>query len=635
MKTKSATTLISALIVLLALPASSEVWIAGPEVLRGSGERVETIRGVVFEDGDGDGKRSADEAGIPGVLVSNGLEVVKTDADGVYELSVRPDMNLTVVQPSGWRTPTDHRRVPQFFYIHKEGGTPEPLRFGGLPDTGSVPIAVNFPLRRSERDSRFRVAVIGDSQTYSHTEVGYFRDSAVADLQRYGGLVDLMLYVGDVMGDDLGLLDRLLRIGATVGAPQYLVHGNHDFDFDATSDAHSADSWRRLYGPEYYAFERGEVLFVILDNVVYPAPEEDGSYNGKVEETQMAWLENLLARVPPERKVVFAHHIPFVSFTDSQSTRHQTDNLADIHRLVKDRPALSLSGHTHTMENLAPGEWFAGWEERTGVGELPFRHVIAGAASGSWYQGDYDVFGVPMSLQRLGSPKGVLLLDFQGTNVMETYLGLGLGDGIAQWVDLNTPAFRVWFDAITDWDQKPESERDPLPPFSIQDLPDTRTVTPEDLQAGVYLTANVWAGSRETQVIAELADGNVWRMVRTQQGNGEEALRGAEWADPFAVKRQLSVARFAYQSRSGEVRNQGFEAFRGRSFGPAAPQPMGSVANRNMHLWRVRLPADLSIGVHDITLKSIDRHGRVHSTPFVFEVFESLPPEKWRKEVWE
>ena len=192
MKTKSATTLISALIVLLALPASSEVWIAGPEVLRGSGERVETIRGVVFEDGDGDGKRSADEAGIPGVLVSNGLEVVKTDADGVYELSVRPDMNLTVVQPSGWRTPTDHRRVPQFFYIHKEGGTPEPLRFGGLPDTGSVPIAVNFPLRRSERDSRFRVAVIGDSQTYSHTEVGYFRDSAVADLQRYGGLVDLI-----------------------------------------------------------------------------------------------------------------------------------------------------------------------------------------------------------------------------------------------------------------------------------------------------------------------------------------------------------------------------------------------------------------------------------------------------------
>ncbi len=620
---------------LLSLSASPGLWIAGPEVLRDPSGRGETIRGVVFEDGDGNGKRSAGEAGIPGVMVSNGLIVVRTDADGAYELGVRPDMNLTLVQPSGWTTPTDHRRVPQFFYIHKEGGTPETLRFGGLPDTGPAPAEVNFPLRRSGGDPRFRVAVIGDSQTYSHTEVGYFRDSAITDLMRYGGAVDLMLYIGDVMGDDLELLDRLLQIGATVGAPQYLVHGNHDLDFDARSDAHSADSWRRLYGPEYYAFERGEVLFVVLDNVVYPSPEEDGSYNGKVGQIQMAWLENLLGLVSPERKVVFAHHIPFVSFTDSHSRRHQTDNLEELHRLVSGRSALSLSGHTHTLENLAPGESFAGWEEKTGVKVLPFRHIIAGATSGSWYQGDYDVFGVPMSLQRLGSPKGVLLLDFQDRKVMETYLGLGLGNGIGQWVDLNTPAFRAWFDAIIDWEEEPESERDPLPPFSIQDLPDTRIVTREDLQAGVYLTVNVWAGSRETEVIAELTDGTVWKLMRTQQGNGEEGLRGAEWADPFAVKRQLSVARFAYRSRSGEMRNQGFEAFRGRSFGPAAPQPMGSVANRNLHLWRVRLPADLSTGVHDVTVTSLDRHGRMHSTPFLFEVYESRPPEKWRKEVWE
>ncbi|MFU8816476.1 MAG: hypothetical protein ACNA7W_14090 [Pseudomonadales bacterium] len=95
--------------------------------------------------------------------------------------------------------------------------------------------------------------MIGDSQTYSNAEVGYFRDSTVADLlARPAGARDCLLYLGDVVGDDLDLLDRLLEIGAAVGAPQWLTHGNHDYDFDATDDAHSVDSWRRIFGPEYH-----------------------------------------------------------------------------------------------------------------------------------------------------------------------------------------------------------------------------------------------------------------------------------------------------------------------------------------------------------------------------------------------
>ncbi|MEM6391454.1 MAG: calcineurin-like phosphoesterase C-terminal domain-containing protein [Planctomycetota bacterium] len=523
--------------------------------------------------------------------------------------------------------------MPQFFYIHKPGGTPETLRYGGLPDTGPAPSVVNFPLRRTPGDATFRVAVIGDSQAYSNAEIGYFRDSAVADLLRHGSEIDLMLYVGDVVGDDLGLLHRLLEVGSAVGAPQYLVHGNHDFDFDATSDAHSSDSWRRLYGPQYYAFERGQALFVILDNVVFPGP--NGPYNGIVDDTQMTWLRNLLEHTPRDRKIVFAHHIPFVSFVDSRTRRHQTDNLAEIHRLVEGRPALSLSGHTHTMENLAPGESFAGWAEATGVTTLPFRHMLAGAASGSWFHGDFDIFGVPMALQRTGEPKGVLLLDFNGALMMETYLGLGVGGEAPQWVDLNTPGFRSWFETLMAWRAEDRETRNPVPPLSINDLPDNRIVTPGDLTEGVYLTANVWAGSRETKVKVTTASSETYVMERTQQGSGEAPRIGAEWADPFAAKRQLSVARFAIQSRSGEPRNQGFEGFRGRSYGPSPPQPMRNVADRNMHLWRYRLPVDLKPGVHRVLVTSIDRHGRESNTPFVFEVRERRPPPRWRHELWQ
>ena len=40
------------------------------------------ISGVVFEDRSGTGRRQAGDRGIPGVLVSNGREVVRTDAGG-------------------------------------------------------------------------------------------------------------------------------------------------------------------------------------------------------------------------------------------------------------------------------------------------------------------------------------------------------------------------------------------------------------------------------------------------------------------------------------------------------------------------------------------------------------------------
>ncbi len=109
---------------------------------------------------------------------------------------------------------------------------------------------------------------------------------------------------------------------------------------------------------------------------------------------------------------------------------------------------------------------------------------------------------------------------------------------------------------------------------------------------------------------------------------------GAAWADPFAVARQLSVARYAYESRSGDERAQGFEIFTGRQMGPAPPQPQRAVADRNMHLWRVELP-ELPIGAHPITVTSTDRNGHSFTDVITVEVREERPPRYWRHEPWQ
>lgn len=627
---------------------AQQTWIASPQIIGENAGRV-SISGIVFHDLNQNGVLNEGEPGVPGVLVSNGLDWVRTDQHGMYSIAVRQDMDLTIVQPSGWRVPTDQRMIPQFFYVHKDGGTGYEMRFGGLPDTGPVPEQIHFPIiREGAAGEQFACAILADPQTYSNEQIGWLRDGVFADIIEGGYLQgDCMIQLGDVVGDDLGLLDRLLEVASASMMPQWLVVGNHDIDFDAKTNDDKTDSWRRIYGPNYYAFEMGKVLFVVLDNIYYPCGEEDlargrvhcsedrnPSYNGRLTETQFTWLEGLIENTPEDKLIVFNTHIPFVSFVDSRSGQHQTDELYRIHNLVDGREALAFSGHTHTTENHAPGQIFDGWTESTGIGPLPFRHVIAGAASGSWYQGDFNVFGVPMALQRMGAPMGYIHIDFDRNQYRDRYIGARMGKERGQWIGLNTPEFRNWYNTITEWLETPLSERDEIPPYSINDLPDPRILTTDDFREGVWLTVNVWYGSAETVVEAHLSNGVKLSLERTQQGEGELGMIGAEWADPFAIARQYSVARYAYQSTLGEERAQGHELFRGDSRGPAAPQPQSSIANLNMHLWRAELP-ELPLGVHTIEVVSTDRNGLRVTDKITIEVREKRPPRYWRDELWE
>lgn len=627
--------------------ADLEPYFASIEVVPGSDEARSALTGIVFHDQSRDGRHQDSEPGIEGVLVSNGHDVVRTDADGRYTLPARPDMSVTLIQPSGWRTPTDENWMPQFAYEHKPAGTPKALRFGGLPPTGALPEAIHFPLIPAERSGPASCLVIGDVQSYNNIELGYFRDSVVNDVVSQRLTPDCAILVGDVVGDDLDLLPRLMAIGGAMQTPQYYIHGNHDFDFDADHDDDSADSWRRIYGPAYYAFEIADTLFVALDNVVYPCGPEDTAlperdfclneerkmYNGRVTDTQMTWFSNLIAATPADRKIAFLHHIPFISFVDHRSRQHQTDNVADIHALAEGREAISFSGHTHTLEVFQPGDILDGWTDSVGLGPLPFPHVIAGAASGGWWNGDFDMDGVPMSLSRTGEPRGYVLFGFGEADFSLDYVPLGTGRERRMAVSLNTPGFRDWYEAIMAWRAEPWETRDPVPPFSINDLPDLKLLTPEDLAGGTMLTANVWLGSSATNMTVSINGGPALPMERTQTMRGDAPLIGAEFADPYAISRQLSVSRVALQSRSGNDAAQGLVGGRRAASGPQPPQPSGTAADRSPRLWRYTLPADLAPGVYTATIEASE-DGKVMQDRLVFEVVTERPQPDWRADAW-
>ena len=61
------------------------------------------VRGVVFDDRNGNGVRDADESGLARVGVSNGVDVILADDAGHYELplSGAGEATLFVIKPRG------------------------------------------------------------------------------------------------------------------------------------------------------------------------------------------------------------------------------------------------------------------------------------------------------------------------------------------------------------------------------------------------------------------------------------------------------------------------------------------------------------------------------------------------------
>ena len=62
-------------------------------------------KGVVYNDKNGNALRDAGERGLPGVLVSNGMDIVKTDKKGSYSLPVSDDTIVFLIKPAAGGCP--------------------------------------------------------------------------------------------------------------------------------------------------------------------------------------------------------------------------------------------------------------------------------------------------------------------------------------------------------------------------------------------------------------------------------------------------------------------------------------------------------------------------------------------------
>jgi hypothetical protein len=363
-------------------------------------------KGVVYNDLNGNQTFDKDEAGIEGVFVSNGVEIVQTNSNGEYEIPVSDDATLFIIKPRDWKTPVNEDNIPQYFYHHKQTASPENFTYKGLASSGQLPGEINFPLEKNQEENEFKIIVFGDPQPYSIEQIDFLAEDIVSELigteeYKFG------MNMGDIVGDNLNLFPILNQAIGQIGIPWYGVMGNHDVNYMAATDDLSDDTYQRVYGPSTYAFDYANVHFIVIDDIIHDDSAGSHHYVGGMRADQLQFLENYMKLIPKDELVVMSMHIPF----DVVGDYFRDADQKKIFELLSEFPnTLSISAHTHFHDNRYFHKESSDW-----LRDEPHHHYNTGTTSGSWWTGMRNEVDVPHTMMRDGTPNGYSIISFNGS----------------------------------------------------------------------------------------------------------------------------------------------------------------------------------------------------------------------------
>jgi hypothetical protein len=528
------------------------------------------VSGIVFEDQDGSGVFSAANPGLAGVLVSNGRDVAVTGPDGRYTLPLPEEATIFVIKPAGFTPPTEPlTNLPRFSRHHQPKGSPAELNltFEGLPPTGPLPASVDFPLRRQEEPKAFNVVLVTDPQPETGAEVDFIREDLIQALA--GVDAKFGLTAGDVMFDDLSLYPRSNAIMGTIGLPWWNIGGNHDLNFEAPDRKYSRETFKRVFGPNYYAFFYGQTLFLMLDDVNYLGHDPHkagggGKYEGRLDPGQLEFVRNVLAHTPDDTLIVMVMHIPINTFLDNEPYQNLQDRDAFFALFEGRRYTVSFAGHTHTTEH----HYFDaadGWK-----GAAPHHHHVLTALSGSWWSGPYDHRGVACADSRDGTPNGFHILSVDGLSYATRFIPAKEPNGRQMRLSIDSRFHGISKDADRDFRQ-----------VRLLGSP-----VPRDALHASTVIANVFDGGEKTKVKMVIGDRAPIEIAPIEMTHRARP-------DPFV--------------QEVFARNE-------------ATKKAWVKAEDSSHIWTARLPADLAPGTYAVMVEATGEYGQPLSGRLALEV---------------
>ncbi|SFB93684.1 Calcineurin-like phosphoesterase [Parapedobacter composti] len=326
-----------------------------------------------------------DDGGQPvqGVVVSDGYTCVQTDEEGVYQLKRNANARFVFyVTPADYaiNVETSSRNIPSFY---------KPINAAA-----GAAVRADFQLTKLPRkESDFTLFCIGDPQVTNQGEVTRFQQETINDLKMTLSTLSTPAYglsMGDVVGDQQGLLNSMKNILGSTSMPVFTTIGNHD-KFSSAPAPRTGDFFSNIYGPLNYSFNRGDVHFICLDNVVFT---DHTNYTGAFSEEQLTWLEQDLSYVPKDKMIILYYHIPIrgANMANKDKLLKLFEGYAEVH---------FMSGHTHYNQNYI----------HTSVSPHIYEH-IHGAACGAWWRS---------TINGDGTPNGYAVYRVTGNTITEWY----------------------------------------------------------------------------------------------------------------------------------------------------------------------------------------------------------------------
>ena len=351
--------------------------------------------------------------GLKDVVVSDGVEVVLTNSDGVYQIKSEKRYGYVFISiPSGYEVPSKGV-LPQFYAY--------------LSDKASQPERKDFSLVKAGDQTKYKMFFFGDmhlaNRTNDKAQFRVFTKDLNNYMQNHSGEKLYGMTLGD-MTWDLYWYDRhysfaeyLEEINSDVkGLQIFHTMGNHDNDYmiaKPDADFRAASEYVKYIGPTFYSFNIGKIHYVVVDDI--DCSDYDGTtsrdYVTRLTSEQMDWLEKDLKYVGKSTPLIITTHaqIFYPSGVNTFKIDHNINGDSNrLFSIVKDYTVHFVTGHTHLIFNANP-------KETSVFGLTDCYEHNAGSICGSWWWSGNLTPGVYVGQD--GSPAGYSIWDINGTDI--------------------------------------------------------------------------------------------------------------------------------------------------------------------------------------------------------------------------
>ena len=350
---------------------------------------------------------------IEGIVVTDGLQCVKTGSDGSYAL--KSDMSkvrfVYLSLPSNVVIPTKNG-VPQFF---------RRIPYGAEAATA------DFALELREPAKEYTVMMIADPQVRPYGWDGSMErwdDTVAPDAEAFRASCPGEVYsinLGDLVYNEMYAWDDYMDIAAKIQCLTFNVIGNHDYDQMTLFETAQGDVYYETYvGPTRYSFDLGDIHYMVMNDILYDRASLKDKYHYGLDEETLAWAKADLAFVPKDKVIMTCtHHNPFKTPNTSPHGSHNVYSLNYAEYLAlfsAYKEVYAWNGHNHTNYYYDYARHFG---KDTKHGAPNIQCISVARTTGALR------FNQPIAA--LGEPQGYMVMNVSGDKVDWYYKAVGHG----------------------------------------------------------------------------------------------------------------------------------------------------------------------------------------------------------------